>query len=117
MADATALFGSLIGEPCNAVSFVMDYVEFHFNGQVIRALTAPSVERGSEQFVFPQSGSRDALCDLIEDTVAGVRVSDDIAVDLRFVSGAKLSIPLGQEQRIGPEALHFMKDGQFVVIW
>lgn len=36
----------LIGEELNVVSFVMDYVEFHFNGPVLRALTKPTVEVG-----------------------------------------------------------------------
>jgi len=35
---------SLVGHELNIVAFVMDYVEFHFNGPILRALTNPIVE-------------------------------------------------------------------------
>ena len=117
MAEPERLFGSLLGEPVSAVSFVMDYVEFHFNGQVIRALSSPILETRSGRFQFPGAGSRDALCSLIEDTVTEVQASEDSSLILSFSSGARLTVPLDHQSRIGPEALHFMKDGQFVVIW
>jgi hypothetical protein len=36
----------LVGEQLNTVAFVMDYVEFGFNGPVLRALTGPIVRTG-----------------------------------------------------------------------
>jgi hypothetical protein len=117
VAEPANLFGSLLGEPVNAVSFVMDYVEFHFNGQVIRALSSPILETQSGRFQFPSAGSRDALCSLIEDTVTDVQASEDSSLTLSFSSGARLTVPLDHQSRVGPEAVHFMKDGEFVVIW
>ena len=38
---ASSPFDILIGEQLSAVSFVQDYVEFHFDGPVLRALTNP----------------------------------------------------------------------------
>ncbi len=117
MAEGNSLFASLLGEPMNAVSFVMDYVEFHFNGQVVRALSSPAVQIGSTRTTFPDAGSRDALCSLIGDAVAEIEVDEESSLRLLFTSGARLSVPLDSAHRVGAEALHFMKDGQFVVIW
>jgi len=50
---------SLAGEELSAVSFVRDYVEFHFDGPVLRALTNPRVEIDGETISFPEPGSRD----------------------------------------------------------
>ena len=56
---------SLVGEEFNAVAFVMDYVEFDFNGPILRALSPPRLEHEGGIFTFPEPGSRDALCSLI----------------------------------------------------
>jgi hypothetical protein len=117
VAESVLLFESLRGEPMNAVSFVMDYVEFHFNGQVLRALSSPELQLGSTRIIFPEAGSRDALCSLIGDIVVGIDLAEDASLKLAFQSGARLTMPLDLAHRIGPEALHFMRAGQFVVIW
>jgi hypothetical protein len=77
VAEPSDLFATLVGEAVSAVSFVMDYVEFHFNGQIIRALSSPILETKTGRFQFPGTGSRDALCSLIEDTVTGVQVAEE----------------------------------------
>ena len=56
---------SLEGEELNIVSFVMDYVELHFNGPFIRALTNPIIEIEKRKFQFPDPGSRDVLCSFV----------------------------------------------------
>jgi hypothetical protein len=99
---------SLVGEELNAVSFVMDYVEFHFNGPVLRALTNPTVRIDSHETRFPGPGSRDALCALIgRDVVALEHVSGE-RIELTFSGSARLRIPLDQASYIGPEAAHFV---------
>ena len=72
---------SLLSEQVNAVSFVMDYVEFHFNGPILRALSNPVVEYQGHRVRFPDAGSRDALCSLIGSDVASVNVRPDDRVD------------------------------------
>lgn len=97
----------LVGEELNAVSFVMDYVEFHFNGPVLRALTNPVITVRGERFRSPEPGSRDALCLLIGERIRSVRVVEDAQVELS-TRHATLSIPLDSASRIGPEAAHFV---------
>jgi hypothetical protein len=97
---------SLVGEELNTVAFVMDYVEFHFNGPRLRALTDPRVQIGLRTWVFPGPGSRDALCALIGRTVQAVSLHLDEHLVLRFPE-AILTVPLDEGSRHGPEAAHF----------
>ncbi|WP_051866349.1 hypothetical protein [Streptosporangium roseum] len=96
----------LVGEELNIVAFVMDYVEFHFNGPKLTALTDPRVQMSSQVWTFPQPGSRDALCNLIGRTVQAVSIKTDEHILLNF-GEAILTIPLNENSRHGPEAAHF----------
>ena len=98
---------SLVGEELNAVSFVMDYVEFHFNGPVLRALTNPTVWIGSVEARFPNPGSRDTLCALIGREVKSVTHTHADGIELTLAGGARLRVPLDEASYIGPEAAHF----------
>jgi hypothetical protein len=98
----------LVGEQLNTVAFVMDYVEFHFNGPVLRALTGPIVEGHGVRLRFPEAGSRDALCSLIGSEVAAVEISDYDRIELRLDGGRRLTIPLDSESRVGVEAAHYV---------
>lgn len=98
----------LVGEELNTVAFVMDYVEFHFNGPVLRALTNPIVQAGGSQTQFPEAGSRDALCSLIGLEVVAVQIREDDRIELVMNGGRVLTIPLEPESRVGSEALHFV---------
>jgi hypothetical protein len=98
---------SLVGEQLSAVSFVQDYVEFHFDGPVIRALTNPIVATATGRVQVPAPGSRDALCSLIAQRVNGVEHEDNIQLRLNFGVGESLTIPLDEASHLGPEAMHF----------
>jgi hypothetical protein len=101
----------IVGEELNIVAFVMDYVELHFNGPKLTALTDPRVRLGARTWTFPQPGSRDALCALIGRTVQAVRVEPDEHIYLGF-GDAALTIPLDDGSRHGPEAAHFIRVGR-----
>jgi hypothetical protein len=99
---------SLIGEPLSGVAFVQDYVEFHFDGKILRSLTAPWVDFAGVAHPFPEAGSRDALCSLIGSVAEGLREEDNVEIEVQFSGGAKLHIPLAERHRVGPEAAHFV---------
>ena len=101
-----------VGESVNAVHFVMDYVEIHFNGSYLRCLEPPTVIRGQAAFTFPHPGSRDALCGLIELVVSRVDAVEDQECRIAFASGEQLLISLARPTRVGAEALHFFELGQ-----
>lgn len=100
----------LVGEELNIVAFVMDYVEFHFNGPVLRVLVNPTVDIDGASWTFPQASSRDRLCQLIGRTVGAVSAVEDVAIELSFTDGARLRIPLDRSSRAGPEATHFQSE-------
>jgi hypothetical protein len=107
MTDLTPHLQFLVGEPLNAVSFVMDYVELHFNGSYVRCLAPPVVERGGRVGRFPEPGSRDALCTLIGAEVRAIRAVDGGELRVEFSDGALVTVSLSHEGRDSPEALHF----------
>jgi len=115
---ATRSIEAITGEPLSGVAFVQDYVEFHFDGKVVRALTMPRVVLRCERHTFPETGSRDALCSLIGRVVERVSVRDDDAIDITFSGEALVHIPLKVDERSGPEAAHYVPGpNQPIVVW
>jgi hypothetical protein len=97
----------LVGEQLSAVSFVMDYVEFHFDGHVVRALTNPIAHLPAGGVSFPGSGSRDALCAFIGAVVVAVTFEEGVSLHLSFAPRGELVVPLNAAAMRGPEALHW----------
>jgi len=91
---AQTKLGELIGQPMSGVAFVHDYVEFHFDDRVLRALAFPTVALGKHSARFPDPGSRDALCAVIGRSVVNVEVRDHDSIELRFDGGAAIRVPL-----------------------
>ena len=108
---------SLEGEELNIVSFVMDYVELHFNGPLIRALTNPIIETEKGKYHFPESGSRDALCAFIGKKVLSIILEEGVSLSLVFSANEKILIPLDDESYIGPEAMHWCPMDEPMQIW
>jgi hypothetical protein len=99
----------LVAKQLSAVCFVQDYVELHFDGPVVRALTNPIVELEGQRLTFPAQGSRDALCSLIGRSVASVQLQDAVALTLQLEGGGAISVPLDANSYRGPEAMHFQE--------
>lgn len=117
MSDPSRL-AEIIGQPMSAVSFVHDYVELHFDGKILRALTRPSVASDRDQLAFPEPGSRDALCELIGKRVVNVILRETECIEVRFGSNASVRVPLSDAERTGPEAAHFVPgDDQPIEVW
>jgi hypothetical protein len=98
----------LIGEQLTVVAFVMDYVEFHFNGPILRSLTNPIVETEAGSMHFPAPGSRDALCSLIGSRVDAASILVGDRIELRTDANQTLTVPLDEASRRGPEAAHLV---------
>lgn len=82
----------LVGCELGTVAFVRNYVEFIFDGPVLRSLTPPVVIVGSLRHEFPQAGSRDVLCELIGRLVDGAAELPD-RLSVSFAGGAAIEIP------------------------
>jgi hypothetical protein len=108
----------LIGRSVSAVCFVMDYVEFHFDGPILRSLSNPTVTFPGNESTFPTPGSRDALCSIIGATVEAIEVEEGTAMLVRLDSGHTITVPLDLGSRIGPEAAHFVSQEDHVMdVW
>jgi hypothetical protein len=109
----------LLREPLQGVCFLMDYiVDLLFNGPILRALTRVEVTQDGQRWVFPEPGSRDALCSVIGATLTGIDIDDERSAILRFDSGHVIVIPLAEQAREGPEAMHFVPGlGRPIQVW
>ncbi len=104
------IFKVIIGEEMSAVCFVRDYVEFHFDGPILRALSLPTAKVGGKSFLPDMSGWRDALCSLVGRRVLAASVDGEmflLSLEGEVVAEVSLT-PTGY----AGEALHFVPTGQ-----
>lgn len=104
VASARAL---LVGREVSAVCFVRDYVELHFDGPVVRALTAPFGLYGCQGWRFPEGHSLDRMRSFVGKVVDGFVLVPDKYAQLSFGEHS-FTIPLDEDSRSGPEALHIV---------
>lgn len=108
----------LNGQSVSAVAFVQDYVEFHFDGRILRSLSEPVLVVGRVSWTFPAVGARDAFCTLIGKAVTGVHVLEGDRIELTFGAGALLVIPLSVSSGANGEAAHYVpEENGPVEIW
>ncbi len=98
----------LVGEEISAVCFVRDYVEFHFDGPILRSLSNPSVLVHGVEHRFPEPGWRDALCCIIGSTVRAVKLEEQQALKVTTTDDCEITILLDARSLRGPEAMHFV---------
>jgi len=96
----------LVGLEMSAVSMVRDYVEFLFDGPVVRALADPRGRIGGRDWQFPAGDALPIMRLYIGRTITGVELREDEHLTLRF--GADwIVVPLDEESHpFGPEAAH-----------
>jgi predicted dehydrogenase len=84
----------LLGRHLDTVSFVMDYVEFRIGYSILRAHADPRVElHDGTTAQFPEPGSRDALCRLIDsEVVSAHEAAEGTLVEIRTSRGDLLVI-------------------------
>jgi hypothetical protein len=100
-------FSDLIGEQVSAVCFVRDYVEIHFDGPVLRAFYGPVIEVDGNRFEFPEAGSRDALCSMIDAEIVAVQFDENEYFRMSTARGHHFTIPLNPDPPTGKECLNF----------
>lgn len=99
----------LVGQECDQIHFFPDKVVIGFaQGDWWLSCTAPpTVHQAGAVVRFPEPGSRDAICSLI-DKVAEAATVDRGRADVRFSDGAQLTVDRGgwrvERWRTKPEA-------------
>lgn len=108
----------LVGKPLSSICFVQDYVELHFDGSILRCLVGPILKLDRLDVIFPENGSRDALCSLIGQAIQRLSLDDDVNLEVEFSSGHTLIVPLDPKHRNVPESMHFVpRIGGPIQVW
>ncbi len=106
---------AIIGESLSAVTFVMDYIQLHFNGSGLTALTLPSIRISGRLWTASDEGWRDRLCERIGIVVRRAYIQEEeLAID--FEDGARIAVSLRPSDYRGPEAINFSSPGQPLVV-
>jgi hypothetical protein len=95
----------LKGRELSAVVFVRDYLQLQFDGPYLNVFVWPQVMSDGTTFDFGVPGYKDALCELIAKTVAGVFEKTGRTLQLFFSDGSIVEVSLLFEARKGPEAV------------
>ncbi len=88
----------------SAVTFVRDYIQLHFDGPTINAITLPTVVVGGSVFSPADPGYRDALCARIGTRIRAAYADPGQRLQIEFTDGSSLSISLRPEDRRAEEA-------------
>ncbi|MBL1081806.1 hypothetical protein JK359_07390 [Streptomyces actinomycinicus] len=97
----------LMGLEVSAVSFVRDYVELHFDGPVLRALSDPLGVYGGRAWRFPAPGSLEFMRCYIGKTVDGHELVPNRTLALHFEEH-RFVVPLDSASSGGPESAHLV---------
>jgi hypothetical protein len=97
----------LIGREVSAVCFVRDYVELHFDGPVLRALTDPFGLYGCSHWRFPDGDALARMRSYIGEVVDDLVIVPEQYAQLAFGEHS-FTIPLDDTSRTGPEAMHIV---------
>jgi hypothetical protein len=107
--DALELIG-LPGRQLSAVTFVQDYLQLHFDGPTINAITLPVVHIGNNQIRFGTPGYRDELCDRIGKLVVRAYVLPDDRLQIDISDQSSIVISLRARDYRAAEAVIFFAD-------
>ena len=84
---------------------VRDYVEFLFDGPIVRALADPRGHLAGRDWQFPADNALSIMQLYIGKTITGVDLREDEHLTLQF-GEERIVVPLDDESRPGPEAAH-----------
>ena len=105
----------LVGKKISMVSFLGDgtfrCVEFCVDYSVVRPLTDPTGSIDGVDWRFGDTGVADLLLGYLGLTVADAEVVEDDHLSLVFETGDRIDVSLKPDDRVGPEAAHFVPAG------
>ncbi len=99
--DQSLALPKLVGEECDQIWFVRDYVMVMLERSSITCVNGPLIEIGGVTYEFPGAESRDALCNLIDKRVERAAQFDDATVELEFDGGVSFAFRHGPTNPIG----------------
>ena len=93
VSESPAQLPNLTGRRIASVRFTAQAVELDFGGLRVSVQGITRIICGPEQHVFPEPGSRDALCSLIGTRVERMRSGSAEGIEVLLDSGCILVIP------------------------
>lgn len=96
----------LIGKQLSAVVFVMDYLQFQFNGAVLTVLNPICVKVDNKIYQSGDINFRNSLCERISHIVENLLLSED-RLEINFNDSAAFFISLKDEDYSNAEAINF----------
>jgi hypothetical protein len=87
------------------VAFIRDYVEFHLDGPILRAMVDPIIKIKDRIITAADKGWRDALCGLIGKEIQAITITENKNCEICFTSGELVQVDLSTAE---PESLHFL---------
>jgi len=113
--QTTRCLNEIVGSRLSSVEFVMDYIEFRFDGPCLTTLTLPSIRSGTGDLRAVDPGYRDGLCRQIGTEVADVLLTEE-DLTVAFSDSVAFVVSLRDDDYTGPEAVNFCgADGRWIV--
>jgi len=116
MANAPPFHNRIVGEKLSAITFVLDYWQFQFDGPSFNALTRVTVRANGATARDGDDQFRNPICGQIGKVVAEVTLVESDAFTIVFGDRSSISISLKSEDYVEPEAVVFYSSNQIVVI-
>ena len=113
------LFKSIIGEQLSSVVFVQDYLQLHFDGNVLTCYSWPKIQILDVSFDFQDNGYRDALCAFISRIVNRVIFEENKKLELFFETGYSIMLDINRNEhnKSLPEFAYFTSiEGEWFVL-
>lgn len=82
----------LVGEELNAIQFVMDYLQVHFNSKGFTFYIWPSLSINSDIYEFGHIDYRNKLCELIGKIVSDVYIIENDLLVIEFETKEKIQL-------------------------
>jgi hypothetical protein len=98
---------AIVGEQLSSVVFVQDYVQLHFDGPTLTAITLPTIEVSKITLGWGTPGYRDALCERIGKTVRRASMIENKELRIEFDDNSVILISIKPEDHRGDEAVIF----------
>jgi hypothetical protein len=110
-----APLAGLVGQELDSVSFVRDYIELRIDYSILRALGPVAGLIGGIRWRLDDEHGADLLRRYIGRAVTTAEIIENERISLVFGSDDRIDLSLKPEDRVGPEAAHFVparKDGR-----
>ncbi len=100
------IFSHIVGEQLSAVVFVMDYIQFQFDADVLTVFNPVGVKINNRMYNLGELSFRDNLCERISHIVKEVLLSTE-ELEINFDDTSSFLISLKDEDTSDVEKLNF----------